>query len=269
MSLEDNMSVDIGNIVVVLAHERKIVGFDAKAGDLESNSQIFLAAYSKKSPFVCISYGDDYLIEIGPTDSVSKLKAKIRQLLGIPVARQKLTRKVDGVVLQDRASIAQAKVLGEFVVLTLVPESGWTIDVIVGDEIVKVPIEGGNQPLSDVKWFVGQKTGLKPKDFQLIIPSRRFEEDELSKSLWELGIFEKSSLYVTTNVVDGIEVVLGLDGGDVRVVVPRENGFVKLQELVRYLGWERRKDSRLFADGSFLSPSENCQLTEGTKVLVI
>jgi hypothetical protein len=253
---------------ILLAHRAsgRVVRSGMTADEMSDEAVLVLDVYNRAESFVTFEYHEEtYLVEIGGQETVLGLKRKIRDLLGIQVARQRL-RKGESEIA-ERASIRQAKVFGERLVLTVAEESGWAVQVRVGDCCFAVPVQDGNEGMSDVKWFVCKKTGLKEEEFDLIVPGKRFEEEDLGKEIFECGIHEGSRVFAMPRFEDGIEVLVSLPAGDVRVALPREQTRETLLEIVRNLGLGRAAALRLFVAGEPLA--ETTEIVDGISILVV
>jgi hypothetical protein len=252
------------NVVILASGSSRILPPMSTAGELQSDNLILLNIHHVKENFIILHFrGDQYLVGMESHDLVITLKIRIRELLRIPVSRQKISK--DNVVLEDWASV----MIGAHLLLEEAGESGLSVNVVVGDNIVKVPIDGGNQLVSDIKFFVSSCFGLKMAEFEILVPGRRFEEDDWEKTLWELGIHGKAPMFAVPRGEDVVDVWLGLEAGEVMVELERGDEVKGIKEVAALLNCRGIKNPRLFAGEKLVDAQGNHEFHTGDKVIML
>jgi hypothetical protein len=244
--------------LIVQRETRRLLAPNAFLSTVQIDRFVVADLLTAADSYVSVVYeGMCFVIEICEYHSVFDLKCRLAALLKVPAARQILTK--GGRKLLDGFSIAQARLLREDCWMSLAPESGATIDVIVGDLVVKVPVQDGGQRISDVKMELRKRIGMSEGDFSLSLPAKRFAEEDRGKSLWELGIHDGSLLFVLGKAEVPVPALVQLPAGEIVVDVEQASGVGQLREAV----------SRLTAGGRgmmFTSGDERVSLAEGEAV---
>jgi hypothetical protein len=185
-----------------------------------------------------------FAIDVCRNDAIWHLKCRLRELIGIPVARQQLLRNLTGEILPNEMIIAQLPRGDWRFSVKEVAEGGWTVDVMGR----QVPIECGRETIGEIKWKIGK---VENGAFELLVPGGKVEDKD--RKLAELGIGNRANLLVVPNAREKITVKFAFDAKTIDIDLPNRATVMNAKKVFRVLGVFGEGTTRIFNNGRLLN----------------
>jgi hypothetical protein len=118
--------------------------------------------------------------------------------------------------------------------------------VDVDGRALEIPIENGRQLMADLKWLVSKKTNLAVGDFELVIPSCRI--DNFDVTFENAGISDETTIFVGPEMgSETVTVTLSLSEGELKLDLRKDETVESVRKIAETM--EQVNKVRLFCNG--------------------
>ena len=194
---------------------------------LRGGMQIYIRVTSSTAPHVTLAK-----LVVDASDTVESVKEKSINALGNRVDNGSLQLYHDGKFLEDGKSLQMYDIDGEAVLDLVFPVDEYIRVIVETDINTCIPmIVKSSDTIMSLKLKLRQRNGISPEHQQIIVPGKRFPEDEMT--LKQGGIVNNSVVYQVYRFSSTVQIfVRSLAGKTMCVSVNELNTTWDLQALI-------------------------------------
>jgi hypothetical protein len=223
--------------------------------------------YERGSPEV------PFVLKATPGESVRSFKLKVRECTKVPTALQILRSVEERAPWDDDMETILSVKASKTVDLQERAKSGEVVIVRADGIRMTVGFEDQGQPISDIAYEVAEKLGVERDEFQLVVPARRFTEDEMDSEMATIRIGEFARLVVIPTSEETVRIVVCGDPAEVEIDLPIGVTVAIAKEIIEVVTDVAMAQRKLFINGEFLSDDtalvRNLQLTNGARLYIV
>jgi hypothetical protein len=229
--------------------------------------------YGLSEPLIAVHFDQErvFLVDCDLDASILSIKLKLRDFVGLPVARLGLRPAREGEPwYKNEATLRQSGIRLQQVIFCFpIEPSGHKVNVDVDGRALEIPIENERQLVADLNWLISKETNLAVSDFELVIPSCRI--DNFDVTFENAGISDETTLFVGPEMEsETVTVTLALSERDLKLDLRRDETVESVQKIAETT--EQVNEVRLFCNGWLLREGiliSDLDLSEGAKIFVL
>jgi uncharacterized protein YegJ (DUF2314 family) len=247
--LAANRKIPVPHVRLAVRENDEVLTEDQYVDPFVRDGVLSLKFFAVTDPVAIVRFDKEghvrsFAIDVRRNDAVWHVKCRLREVIGIPVARQQLTRESTGEIVQNEMVISQVPRADWRFGVKEVAEGGWTVDVMQR----KVPIECGRETIGEIKWKIGR---IENGTFELLVPGGKVEDKD--RKLAELGIGNRAKMLIVPDAPEKIKVRFAFDEKMIDIDLPKQATVVNAKTVFRVLGAFGDDATRIFNNGRLLN----------------
>jgi hypothetical protein len=255
MSSVANRDFPMSGMSFAVRPTNEIVGGLQSIGQWAHHNAVSFGVYSMNDPIVIVRAGDDrnFIVEAGEKTTVYQIKVQLRDVIGVPIARQVLTvpNADPGEALPDGMALEQLGRPPKMLQLREQPPRDQILIVHADENVISISIQGPDDFIGDVSWTVAREISADMRDFELRIPGGLVADPDAA--LWKAGVSSSTCLLVIPEGEATVPVVLVSDIDHWEIELPLAATLETVKRVLEELWVGAFAPIRLFCNGEYLT----------------